>query len=77
MFTAMDTAMRKICRAIALMASFVGIVTAVLPQETQAIPLFARQTGQNCVACHAGGQYPELTAYGRKLFGRENQIDIV
>jgi len=31
----------------------------------QALPLFARQTGQNCVACHAGGQYPELTPYGR------------
>lgn len=31
----------------------------------QALPLFSRQTGQNCVACHAGGQYPELTPYGR------------
>jgi hypothetical protein len=29
--------------------------------------LFARQTGQNCVACHAGGQFPELTPYGRKF----------
>src|SRR5512141_1200997 len=37
----------------------------------QALPLFARQTGQNCVACHAGGQFPELTPYGRlfKLTG--------
>lgn len=37
----------------------------------QAIPAFNRQTGQNCVACHAGGQYPELTPYGRlfKLTG--------
>lgn len=36
-----------------------------------ALPLFARQTGQNCVACHAGGQFPELTPYGRmfKLTG--------
>src|SRR5512141_895211 len=31
----------------------------------QALPLFNRQTGQNCVACHAGGQFPELTPYGR------------
>ena len=31
----------------------------------QALPLFARQTGQNCVSCHAGGQYPELTPFGR------------
>lgn len=31
----------------------------------QALPIFARQTGQSCVACHAGGQFPELTPYGR------------
>ena len=37
----------------------------------RALPSFARQTGQNCVACHAGGQFPELTPYGRlfKLTG--------
>jgi hypothetical protein len=36
-----------------------------------AVPSYARQTGQNCVACHAGGQFPELTPYGRlfKLTG--------
>ena len=36
-----------------------------------ALPSFANQTGQNCMACHAGGQYPELTPYGRlfKLTG--------
>lgn len=32
-----------------------------------ALPAFARQTGQNCVACHAGGQFPELTPYGRQF----------
>ncbi|WP_018607084.1 hypothetical protein [Uliginosibacterium gangwonense] len=39
--------------------------------ESEALPIFARQTGQNCVACHAGGQFPELTPYGRafKLTG--------
>ncbi|MHB1334257.1 MAG: hypothetical protein ACYCY1_16855, partial [Sulfuriferula sp.] len=39
--------------------------------SAQAVPAFARQTGQNCVACHAGGQFPELTPYGRlfKLTG--------
>ncbi len=35
------------------------------PLVAQALPAFARQTGQNCVACHAGGQFPELTSYGR------------
>jgi hypothetical protein len=39
--------------------------------SAHALPAFARQTGQNCVACHAGGQFPELTTYGRmfKLTG--------
>jgi hypothetical protein len=42
-----------------------------LPDTSHAIPVFARQTGQGCVACHAGGQFPELTPYGRmfKLTG--------
>ena len=52
---------------------FLGIATlaAMLSQPSQALPLFNRQTGQNCVACHAGGQFPELTPYGRlfKLTG--------
>lgn len=41
------------------------------PLLAQAVPSFNRQTGQNCVACHAGGQFPELTPYGRlfKLTG--------
>jgi len=40
-------------------------------QPALAIPAFNRQTGQNCVACHAGGQFPDLTPYGRlfKLTG--------
>lgn len=43
------------------------ILTALLvfSTQTRALPTFARQTGQSCVACHAGGQYPELTPYGR------------
>lgn len=47
-----------------------ALVTLV-PMDAQALPIFARQTGQNCVACHAGGQFPELTPYGRmfKLTG--------
>jgi hypothetical protein len=42
---------------------FFAWLTACAPAA--ALPLFARQTGQNCVACHAGGQFPELTPYGR------------
>ncbi|HZP68090.1 MAG TPA: hypothetical protein VFB32_17440 [Rudaea sp.] len=43
----------------------------MLPTASHAVPAFNRQTGQNCMACHAGGQFPELTPYGRlfKLTG--------
>jgi hypothetical protein len=54
------------------MLSILGMVAlANFSGRSQAIPAFNRQTGQNCVACHAGGQFPELTAYGRlfKLTG--------
>ncbi len=55
-------------RVLALLA---GVLLASLALPASALPLFARQTGQNCVACHAGGQFPELTPYGRmfKLTG--------
>lgn len=45
---------------------FIAVLT-LLPADGWALPLFARQTGQNCLACHAGGQFPELTPYGRKF----------
>jgi hypothetical protein len=53
------------------MAIFLAVLLDALPHAASAIPLFNRQTGQNCVACHAGGQFPELTPYGRlfKLTG--------
>jgi hypothetical protein len=53
--------------SIALLAT----VSTVASMDAAAVPLFARQTGQNCQACHAGGQFPELTPYGRmfKLTG--------
>lgn len=43
----------------------IALFAAMAPFDAQALPVFARQTGQNCVACHAGGQFPELTPYGR------------
>jgi hypothetical protein len=41
------------------------VVSLLASTPASAIPAFNRQTGQNCVACHAGGQFPELTPYGR------------
>jgi hypothetical protein len=49
----------------ALVLLLFSMLMTLLPQNAQALPTFARQTGQNCVACHAGGQFPELTPYGR------------
>ena len=34
------------------------------PQESKAVPAFARQTGQACSACHFQS-FPMLTAFGR------------
>ncbi len=47
------------------LAALATLVIALLPDAAQAVPAFNRQTGQNCLACHAGGQFPELTPYGR------------
>lgn len=57
--------------AVLSVVAIVGIHAILLAQDARALPLFARQTGQNCVSCHAGGQFPELTQYGRmfKLTG--------
>ena len=45
------------------------MTTLVLTSSALALPSFARQTGQECAACHIG--FPELTPYGRyfKLSG--------
>ena len=58
-------------KLVAVLASLVTLVITLSPQAASALPQFARQTGQNCMACHAGGQFPELTPYGRlfKLTG--------
>ena len=37
----------------------------ILPASAWALPNFASQTGQPCVACHVGGFGPQLTPFGR------------
>jgi hypothetical protein len=58
-------------RILLRLAMLAAVLLALMPRGAQALPQFARQTGQNCIACHAGGQFPELTPYGRlfKLTG--------
>lgn len=39
----------------------------LLAGQAQALPSYARQTGQDCVACHIGAFGPQLTPYGIKF----------
>jgi len=41
----------------------VAAVLLLAPPRAEALPSYARQTGQQCAACHNG--FPELTPYGR------------
>src|SRR5579864_6046954 len=63
---AMATRRTYALRAARLLALW--LLTASV-QVAQAVPSYARQTGQECVACHVS--FPELTPYGRyfKLTG--------
>ncbi len=61
----------KACRIDQAATWLIVSILSFTSVNAHALPSFARQTGQNCVACHAGGQFPELTPYGRlfKLTG--------
>ena len=59
-FTSGDVKRKRFWGAALALAALLSV-----PPAAQALPVFNRQTGQNCVACHAGGQFPELTPYGR------------
>jgi hypothetical protein len=56
--------------------SFLRILAAAalllaMVNDASALPSFARQTGERCAACHVGGDWPQLTPWGRffKLSG--------
>ncbi|MFI4889273.1 MAG: cytochrome C [Steroidobacterales bacterium] len=53
-----------------LAAAGLGVITS---QPAQALPLFARQTGEACLACHT--VYPELTHFGRMFKMNGYQLD--
>ena len=53
-------------------ANIVSILVAIsvslfFSSNAQAIPAFARETGQECSMCHVGSFGPQLTAYGRNF----------
>ena len=49
--------------AIRVLFPLVLALAAAIANPARALPSFARQTGQECAACHNG--FPELTPYGR------------
>jgi len=55
--------------SVAASAAIVGLLSLGVINPADAVPSFARQTGQECIACHVS--FPELTPYGRyfKLTG--------
>jgi hypothetical protein len=57
-------ALNRVARWLSL-ALVAGATWIGFSAPAQAIPVFARQTGHNCQACHIS--YPELTAYGREF----------
>src|SRR4029077_19138523 len=40
-------------------------VSLLTPQESQALPSYARQTGLGCGMCHT--EFPQLTPFGRRF----------
>ncbi|HLZ66934.1 MAG TPA: hypothetical protein VKQ29_11930, partial [Aliidongia sp.] len=57
-----NTALSAIGLGFGLVAIAAGVIV-LAPRRAQALPSYARQTGQQCAACHNG--FPELTPYGR------------
>ncbi len=57
--------MNSVRKCALLVACALTVLATIHIDAAYALPAFARQTGQNCVSCHAGGQFPELTPYGR------------
>ncbi|MBL8446093.1 MAG: hypothetical protein JNJ44_01630, partial [Zoogloeaceae bacterium] len=53
-------------RSATALALSAGALLGASP-AAQAVPSFARQTGQECAACHVGAYGPQLTPYGIKF----------
>ena len=42
-----------------------AFATLLFTPSAYGLPSYARQTGQRCAACHVGGNWPQLTPWGR------------
>jgi len=50
-----------------VIGALLSLSILLISTSSQALPVFARQTGQECSACHVGGYGPQLTPFGRKF----------
>ncbi len=55
----------RLLAAVGAIAVLAGLLTAGFAPSAQALPSFARQTGQPCGTCHTS--FPGLTPYGRRF----------
>ena len=55
----------RVFAAVAFVVVAAGFLTIGFAPEAQALPSFARQTGQPCGTCHT--DFPALTPYGRRF----------
>ena len=55
----------KVRSAVIVITALTGVFLASIPSVSQAVPSYARQTGQPCATCHT--IFPALTAYGRQF----------
>lgn len=54
-------------RTTRLLHGLLAGIGLLLATQAEALPVYARQTGQDCGACHIGAYGPQLTAYGQKF----------
>jgi hypothetical protein len=54
-------------RSSTLLRSLLAGFGLLLATQAEALPVYARQTGQDCSACHIGAFGPQLTAYGQRF----------
>ncbi len=58
--------MKFFSKSLAMVSLVLAGATTLLPQQAQAVPAFARQTGMACVSCHAQN-FPALNSFGRSF----------
>ena len=51
----------------AILAASLFATGSFAPNRANALPSYARQTGEDCAACHVGGFGPQLTPHGREF----------